>query len=381
MELIEMKVLFVLGSRGEWGYIKPVIEEFERRGHHTEIWACNMSVLNRFGNLVDEISSGGFKISQKVLTAVDGDNRLALSKSFGLTALTFADHVSNNLYNWIIFSGDRVEQLSAVIVAAINYIPIAHIQAGEKSGNIDGVSRHAIARFAHVHFASNSDAAERLERSGEDRSRIFITGAPQLDEINFADIPTVAELVSRKIVNGTHFILAVLHGTTEDETNIASQAKILIAELTSQELPIIWIGSNNDSGSAEIGGLIKSSLRLNDKFYVNLNRLDYLSLLANCSFLIGNSSSGILEAPTFKKPVINLGRRQDGRIKAANIIQGEFSREAIRECIKKVQHENFLSICSEVVNPYGSGDSSKTIVDILQNIETDYDFLTKQITF
>jgi UDP-N-acetylglucosamine 2-epimerase len=97
--------------------------------------------------------------------------------------------------------------------------------------------------------------------------------------------------------------------------------------------------------------------------------------------LIGNSSSGILEAPTFKKPVINLGRRQDGRIKAANVIQGEFSSEAIRECINKVQHKDFLNICSEVVNPYGSGDSSKTIVDILQNIEIDYDFLTKQITF
>jgi len=376
-----MKILFVLGSRGEWGYIKPVIEEAQKRGHTSEIWACNMSVLGRFGQLVREIEAQGYNVKHKSMTAIDGDNRLAMSRSFGVTALSFADFISNNEYDWIVFSGDRSEQLAAVIVAAMNYIPIAHIQAGEKSGNIDGVSRHAIARFAHVHFASNSDAADRLERSGEDKSRIFITGAPQLDEINFTEIPSVAELISRKIVNGTQFVLAVLHGTTEDEASVASQAQVLIAELTSQELPIIWIGSNNDSGSAEIGTLIKSTLRLNDKFYVNLNRLDYLSLLAHCTFLIGNSSSGILEAPTFKKPVINLGRRQDGRIQAANVTQGEFTQESIRECIKNVQSENFLSICSEVVNPYGSGDSSKTIVNILQDIETDYEFLTKQITF
>lgn len=376
-----MKILFVLGSRGEWGYIKPVIEEAQKQGHTSEIWACNMSVLGRFGQLVREIEGQGYNVKHKSMTAIDGDNRLAMSRSFGVTALSFADFISNNEYDWIVFSGDRSEQLAAVIVAAMNYIPIAHIQAGEKSGNIDGVSRHAIARFAHVHFASNSDAADRLERSGEDKSRIFITGAPQLDEINFTEIPSVAELISRKIVNGNQFVLAVLHGTTEDETNVASQAQVLIAELNLQDLPVIWIGSNNDSGSTVIGSLIKSSLRLNDKFYINLNRMDYLSLLANCAFLIGNSSSGILEAPTFKKPVINLGRRQDGRIKAANILQGEFTQESIRLCIKKAQSEAFIGICSGVMNPYGSGDSSKTIVDILQNIETDYEFLTKQITF
>lgn len=376
-----MKVLFVLGSRGEWGYIKPVIEELNRRGHHSEIWACNMSVLSRFGNLVDEISHEGFNVSQKSLTALDGDNRLALSKSFGLTALSFADYISNHSYDWVVFAGDRVEQLSAVIVAGINYIPIAHIQAGEKSGNIDGVSRHAIARFAHVHFASNVDAAERLARSGEDKSRIYITGAPQLDEINLAEIPSIEELQSRKIIGSENFVLAVLHGTTEDEVKIASQAEVLIGELIAQELPIIWIGSNNDSGSIKIGDAIKKSLRLKDKFYVNLNRLDYLSLLANCTYLIGNSSSGVLEAPTFKTPVVNLGRRQDGRLKAENVIQGSFERNSIRECISIVQSREFQDNCSKAVNPYGSGNSSKTIVDILQSIEVDHNFLTKQIAF
>jgi GDP/UDP-N,N'-diacetylbacillosamine 2-epimerase (hydrolysing) len=376
-----MKILFVLGSRGEWGYIRPVIEEAQKNGHTSEIWACNMSVLSRFGQLVQEIEDQGYNVRHKSLTAIDGDSRLAMSRSFGVTALSFADFISNNKYDWIIFSGDRSEQLAAVIVAAMNYIPIAHIQAGEKSGNIDGVSRHAIARFAHVHFASNEDAAIRLERSGEERNRIYITGAPQLDEIRIDQLPKLDELISRKVVNREKYILAVLHGTTEDESQIDEQAEVLIEALSKQELPIIWIGSNNDSGATAIGSLVKSSLRLNDKFYVNLNRVDYLSLLANSQLLIGNSSSGILEAPTFKTPVINLGRRQEGRVKAKNVIQGDFNLDSINYCLNLASDPDFLKNCESVTNPYGDGNSSQLVIEILEKIVPDYEFLTKQISY
>jgi GDP/UDP-N,N'-diacetylbacillosamine 2-epimerase (hydrolysing) len=376
-----MKILFVLGSRGEWGYIKPVIEKAQERGHVAEIWACNMSVIGRFGQLADEIENQGFVIRQRSLTAIDGDSRLAMSRSFGVTALSFSDFISNNQYDWIVFSGDRSEQLAAVIVAAMNYIPIAHIQAGEKSGNIDGVSRHAIARFAHLHFASNMDAAIRLERSGEDKNRIHITGAPQLDDIKLDQLPKVEELISRNIIAKQDYILAVLHGTTEDEREAQIQAETLIEVLTEQESDVIWIGSNNDSAASEIGALVKGSLRVNDKYYVNLNRMDYLSLLANAKLLIGNSSSGILEAPTFKTPVINLGRRQDGRIQAKNIIQGDFTRNSISACLNRARTTEFLNECVDAVNPYGIGNSSQLVVEILETTVTDYNFLTKQISY
>lgn len=376
-----MKILFVLGSRGEWGYIKPVIEKAQERGHIAEIWACNMSVIGRFGQLADEIESQGFEIRQRSLTAIDGDSRLAMSRSFGVTALSFSDFISNNHYDWIVFSGDRSEQLAAVIVAAMNYIPIAHIQAGEKSGNIDGVSRHAIARFAHLHFASNVDAAIRLERSGEDKKRIHITGAPQLDEIKLDRLPKVDELISRKVIAKRDYILAVLHGTTEDEHEAQSQAKTLVEALAEQDSDVIWIGSNNDSAASEIGALVKGSLRVHDKYYVNLNRLDYLSLLANARLLIGNSSSGILEAPTFKTPVINLGRRQDGRIQAKNVIQGNFTEKSINECLIRAKSIEFLRECAEATNPYGNGNSSEMVVEILETTVPDYDFLTKQISY
>jgi GDP/UDP-N,N'-diacetylbacillosamine 2-epimerase (hydrolysing) len=340
-----------------------------------------MSVIGRFGHLVDEIENQGFLIRQRSLTAIDGDSRLAMSRSFGVTALSFSDFISNNRYDWIVFSGDRSEQLAAVIVAAMNYIPIAHIQAGEKSGNIDGVSRHAIARFAHLHFASNMDAAMRLERSGEDKKRIHVTGAPQLDEIKLDQLPKVGELMSRSIIAKQDYILAVLHGTTEDEDEAQNQAKTLVEVLSEQELDVIWIGSNNDSAAGEIGALVKGSLRVNDKYYVNLNRMDYLSLLANAKLLIGNSSSGILEAPTFKTPVINLGRRQDGRIQAKNVIQGDFTKNSISKCLIRARTTEFLDECSDVINPYGNGNSSQMVVEILETTVTDYNFLTKQISY
>ena len=263
----------------------------------------------------------------------------------------------------------------------MNYIPIAHIQAGEKSGNIDGVSRHAIARFAHLHFASNLDAAIRLERSGEDKKRIHITGAPQLDEIKLDLLPKVDELISRKVIAKRDYVLAVLHGTTEDEHVAQIQAKTLVEVLAEQESDVIWIGSNNDSAAGEIGALIKGSLRVNDKYFVNLNRMDYLSLLANAKLLIGNSSSGILEAPTFKTPVINLGRRQDGRMQAKNVIQGDFTKNSISECLIRATSREFVNECAEVTNPYGNGNSSQMVVEILETTVPDYDFLTKQISY
>ena len=376
-----MRILFVLGARSEWGYIKPIIDLAEAEGHICQIWACNMSVLGRFGSLVDEITSEGYEIIGKFNTSVDGDNRVSMAKSLGLAILSASDWLANNDPDWIVVAGDRMEQLAVTLSAAILYKPIAHIQAGERSGNIDGVTRHAIARFAHIHFAANEDARDRLFKSGEQQERIFLTGAPQLDEISLTRIPTKEELFERGIISQDDFILGVLHGTTEEDGQFLGNVSNLVEALSEVDTGVVWIASNNDSDKQTIERIIKDSLRANDKFFTNLNRVDYLGLLKNCKFIIGNSSSGILEAPSFKTPAINLGRRQDLRYRAQNVIDASFSKDEIQQSIKKALSPSFLHQLEDTLNPYGDGQSSQRILDVLKRTKVNPEFLIKQITY
>lgn len=376
-----MRLLFVLGSRGEWGYIRPIIELAQKRGHIAEIWACNMSVLDRYGNLVNEISGEDYPVVGRALTAVDGDSNTALAKSFGLTSLSATDWLFNNKYDWVVIAGDRVEQVAFVVTAAILRMPICHIQAGERSGNIDGMSRHAIARYAHIHFAANEDAVTRLIKSGEDQGRVFLTGAPQLDDLEIQRIPELGELRERKVVSSNKYILAVLHGVTEEEEDNESHIQLLADYLSSQPVPVVWIGSNNDTGATVIKRVITNSLRAEDKFYTNINRLDYLALLKHSIFLIGNSSSGILEAPSFGKPVINLGNRQKDRLRGVNVIDAEFKRSSISDAVLVAQSREFVELAKNSPNPYGDGQSSERILKILEETEITPALLNKQISY
>jgi len=376
-----VKLLFVLGSRGEWGYIRPIIELAQKRGHIAEIWACNMSVLDRYGNLVNEISGEDYPVVGRALTAVDGDSNTALAKSFGLTSLSATDWLFNNKYDWVVIAGDRVEQVAFVVTAAILRMPICHIQAGERSGNIDGMSRHAIARYAHIHFAANEDAVTRLIKSGEDQGRVFLTGAPQLDDLEIQRIPELEELRERKVVSSNKYILAVLHGVTEEEEDNESHIQLLADYLSSQPVPVVWIGSNNDTGATVIKRVITNSLRSEDKFYTNINRLDYLALLKHSIFLIGNSSSGILEAPSFGKPVINLGNRQKDRLRGVNVIDAEFERSSISDAVVAAQSREFVDLAKNSPNPYGDGQSSERILKILEETEITPALLNKQISY
>jgi GDP/UDP-N,N'-diacetylbacillosamine 2-epimerase (hydrolysing) len=375
-----MHLLFVLGSRGEWGYIKPVIDEAQSRGHTCHIWACNMSVLPEYGNLVKEIDGTKYNVVHRAFTAISGDSSAALTRSFGLTAIAFSDFLQNSRYDWIVCAGDRLEQLAVVAVGFGQNVAIAHIQAGERSGNIDGMTRHAMARFAHLHFASNQDAAQRLVRSGESPIRVHVTGAPQLDGIK-KDLPSREELVQRQVCDAEKFILAVLHGVTDEEDQLLEQLEILISVLKEQSMPVLWVGSNNDTSGDTLRKTITKSLRLKDRFFVNLNRLDYLAALRDSSFMIGNSSSGLLEAPSFGTPVINLGNRQRDRIRARNVIDVSFSRDEIRGAITRALSDEFNSIAKLAENPYGNGRSSSIIVSLLESLERTPQFMTKQIEF
>jgi GDP/UDP-N,N'-diacetylbacillosamine 2-epimerase (hydrolysing) len=227
-----MKILFVTGSRGEWGYIRPIIKLCIAKSIDYDICATNMLLLPNFGNLISEIKDEGFKVSDEIYMALDGYNHYSNSKSLGIFLSSFSDVVKRIKPTWILLAGDRGEQLMASICGAYTYTPVAHIQAGERSGNIDGLSRHAIGKFVHLHFAANKDAYNRLISLGEEKFRVHNVGAPQLDEIKHGQFSSKKYLEKKyNIKLDKKFILTVFHPVTEEIKNLDSQVEVLIGSL------------------------------------------------------------------------------------------------------------------------------------------------------
>lgn len=377
-----MKLLFLNGSRGEWGYIRPIIDLCKQRGIEYGICATNMLLLSGHGMLVDEIRADGYNISDEIFMSLEGHNHTTMVKSLGIFLSSFIDTLKREKPDWLVLAGDRGEQLMGAIAAAYTYIPVAHIQAGERSGNIDGVARHAIGKFAHLHFASNKDAADRLLKLGEEAFRIHNVGAPQLDELVKCDIPD-RQSISRKlsIPTDSAFLLVVQHPVTEEMDEAAQQVDALVEALKRFELPKVWILPNNDAGSHVVRRSLLQSRGRDTYIFDNLSRIDYLGLLQNCAAIVGNSSSGLLEAPTFGTPAVNIGRRQEDRVQGANVINAAFQSDVIEQAIREALSPEFKAAVCSIENPYGDGRSSERIVEILEQTRIDSRLLVKKVTY
>ena len=341
-----------------------------------------MHLLPAFGLSVKEIEKDGFKADYKIYMSLDGYNHYTMVKSLGFFLSSLSDIVASNRPDWIVLAGDRGEQLMGAIVGAFCYIPVAHIQAGELSGNIDGMTRHAIGKYAHLHFASNEDAAERLRKLGEEPFRIHVVGAPQLDELVQGLYTKKDNLFKKYYLSFDDYLLVVLHPVTEEFHKASEQVEILMRALSKFNLPKIVILPNNDAGSLMIREGIENNRKGDFYVFSNLSREDYLGFLRYCSAIVGNSSSGILEAPTFKIPAVNIGRRQHKRLRGSNVIDVEFDENAIISAIKKAISKNFREFLkNNCNNPYGDGKSSERILNILLNTPINDSLLIKNLTY
>lgn len=378
------KIMILTGSRGEWGYIRPIMKLAEKRDDiDIVLVVTNMHLLSSFGNSYHEIENDGFKIDYKINMSLDGYNHVTHAKSLGICLMGLPDIIDVEKPDWLLLAGDRGEQLMGAIAAGYTYTPLAHIQAGEVSGNIDGMTRHAIGKLVHMHFAANEDAAERLLKLGEEPFRIFNVGAPQVDEMVQAKCTEIGELEERlnvKLSDG--FVLAVMHPVTEEASKAGEQAEIFVHGLNKIDSPKVVILPNNDAGSTLVKEAIMKEKKGKYYLYSNLKREDYLGLLKNCHFIIGNSSSGLLEAPTFKVPAVNIGRRQNLRFRGINVIDTEFDEDEIDHAILKAMSVEFKSYLNEnCVNPYGDGHSSERILNLLINTKIDEKWLIKNLTY
>jgi GDP/UDP-N,N'-diacetylbacillosamine 2-epimerase (hydrolysing) len=378
-------VVVVAEGRMTYGYSRPVMRAIEAEPELTySLVVTNQHLLPTFGSTVDEIERDGLNITDRIYNTLDGYTPATMSKSLAVFLLGVTDTLVRLRPDIVLVVGDRGEHLMAAIAAAHMNIPVAHIQAGERSGNIDGLTRHAIARFAHIHFASGPDAAERLLRSGEEEFRIFMTGAPQLDELVNGDATPREELAERfQLDLEQPVLLVVQHPVTEEFGNGLWQMEETLEAICELGHQTVLIFPNNDAGSDDLRLMIERYHRPFMRVERNVPREVYAGLMQTASALVGNSSSGLIEAPAFDLPAVNIGERQRDRARGSNVIDVDYDRRAIVEAVQTALSPDFRRRAAEASDsPYiGDGKVSERIVEILRTIPLDERLLKKQIAY
>ena len=378
--------MFFTGARSEWGYIRPILELCKKKKIAYQLVVSNTHLLESFGNSKNEILNDGFKIHDEIYMTLDGYNEVTMSKSMAVFGMSFSDVLHKSRPDWLILAGDRGETFMASVMAAYMNIPIAHIQAGELSGNIDGQARHAIGKFTHLHFAANKDSEKRLIKLGEERFRVHNVGAPQLDDmfnLKHLNLSKKKLLEKNFTIFNDNYALCIFHPVVEEFDSIKKNFKIFHKSLKKSVKKRVWISPNSDAGSSIIKEEFDKMRDVSDIYFENLPRFEYLNLLKNCEFIIGNSSSGIIESATFNKACINIGRRQNKRLCINNVIHvKKITERNILNAIEKVKTKNFINNLKKVKNPYGDGKASEKIINILLNNKTKYNnLLKKTLTF
>lgn len=378
------RVLVTLESRATYGYSRNVMRAM-RAVPELELatLVTGMHLMKEMGNSVELIARDGFPITARVPLAPRGDGAGAWSRAMGEAMAGFAEAMERIAPDIVLLSGDRAETLTLCVAAAYMGLPIAHVQAGDKSGHIDDAARYAIAKLAHIHFASCASSAERLRRLGEQEFRIFNVGAPQLDDMDrdFPPRPLVADGVTLDLAEP--YLLLVQHPVMAERDEAAAQMAATLEACLASGLRVIWLYPNSDLGFRDIVGVIERyRARPEIRAVANLERDDYLTLLRNAAALVGNSSSGILEAPSFKVPVVNIGNRQRGRPQASNIVNCDAGCDAVSAAIAKALDDpGFRAACTRAVNPYGDGRSGPRICEILAEIPLDRRLADKETMY
>ncbi|MEE2997958.1 MAG: UDP-N-acetylglucosamine 2-epimerase [Pseudomonadota bacterium] len=378
------RLLFILESRATYGYSKNVITAaaaFPKLKIQTIVTGAHL--MPELGNSVDLIRNDGIPISAEVPMAPADTRGGAWARALGKAVEGFANAFEELSPDIVVLSGDRAETFGACVAASYMNVPLAHIQAGDKSGHIDDNARMAIGKLAHIHLASCNDSAERLRRMGEEEWRINNVGAPQLDNILGRDYTADSVNVGEAEHDLSQpYILLVMHPILVEREEAAAQMAAALKAAVAPGIPVFCIYPNSDLGYQTMVAVIENERRKNFTALRNVDREEYLALLANAAVLVGNSSSGILEAPSFRIPVINIGNRQRGRPQASNILNCGYTTAEIAAAIgKALTNQAFRKACAEAVNPYGDGKSGERICNILQNVSLDRRLLDKQTIY
>ncbi|WP_227421830.1 UDP-N-acetylglucosamine 2-epimerase [Pacificispira spongiicola] len=367
-----MHVCFVTGTRADYGLLQPVIEATHRDPFfRTSIVASCMHLSPEFGMTVQEIEADGYTVDARVDMLLSGDSRIAVAKSMGIGVLGFADAFDRLKPDLIVLLGDRFEALAAAETALICGIPVAHVSGGDVTyGAFDDSIRHAITKMAHLHFVASEDAAARVRQLGEADDSVFAYGDPGLDRMMTMQRMGRDELAENLgIVFRKHMLLFTFHPVTVDAMPSRDQLDVVLGALDDlgDDYGIVITMPNADPEGRELANRLRdyTSSRENVACFASLGSKRYISLMAESDAVVGNSSSGLLEAPSFGKPTVNIGERQAGRLRAASVIDCPVDRTAIATAIRGAVGRDFKG----VDNPYGDGHTAEKIIAELKRID------------
>ncbi|WP_419869053.1 UDP-N-acetylglucosamine 2-epimerase [Chryseobacterium sp. CT-SW4] len=374
-----MKVCIATGTRAEYGLLKPLMEKMVSDPFFDlKILVTGAHLSPEFGLTYQQIERDGFTIDEKVEMLLSADTSESIVKSMGVAMIGFADALKRLNPDLLILLGDRYEMLSLASSALIFKIPIAHIHGGEiTTGAYDDAIRHAITKMAHYHFASTEEYRNRIIQLGESPANVYNVGAIGLDNIVNLNLLTKAQLESELDIKFKKYNYQItFHPATLDNTPAEQQFNILLDALDEQEDSFfIFTKANADTNGRIINSLIDQYVAQNpqkSKAFSSLGSLRFLSVLQHSHAIVGNSSSGIIEAPSLKIPTINIGHRQSGRTQADTVINVEVNKEEIVKAFEKVKDQKFISTLDQVKNPYGVGNTAEKIIKVLKEIKPDF---------
>ncbi len=361
----------VTGSRADYGLLYCLLRKIqEEPSFELALIVSGAHLSAQFGNTVSQIEHDAFPIAARVEMLLASDTACGIGKSIGIGVIGFADALARLDPDLLLVLGDRYEILAAVQAALIARIPVAHIAGGDVTeGAYDEAIRHSITKMAHLHFVTNERSRARVVQLGENPDRVYLVGHIGLDLIKRTPTLSLQELeIKLNFRFRQKNLLVTFHPATLEAQSAHTQVSELTAAIESlgQDFGVIFTRPNADTESLRLAGVIDAFVQShpNCKVYSSLGPLVYLNVMRGVDAIVGNSSSGIYEAPSCGKPTVNIGNRQRGRLQAASVLNCAPDRASIRACI-----ENALSLdCSGVTNPYGDGESSSRIVAILTQL-------------
>lgn len=369
------KICVITGTRAEYGLLSKLMKRIDDcPDMQLQIIATNMHLSPEFGLTYREIEADGFHIDKKVEMLLSSDTRNATTKSLGLGIIGFADAFEDLAPDMVVILGDRYEMLGAASAALLYGIPIAHISGGDVTeGAYDDAIRHSISKMSHLHFTSAEEYRQRVIQLGEQPDRVFNFGAIGLDnmrQIQFLDRQSLEQSIGFEI--GEDCILVTYHPVTMERNSAETQFGALLKAIDRVGCRVIFTKPNSDSDGRIIIKMIDEYVAANsDKAtcYTSLGYVRYLSALQFVKAAVGNSSSGILEVPSFGIPTVNIGDRQKGRLRADSVIDCNTDVDSIEKSIRGALSQEWQTIARNATNPYEQPDTVARIFEVLQQCD------------
>lgn len=368
------RIGIMTGTRAEYGLLKSLMQEINK-DNDLELYliVSGMHLSPEFGMTYKEIEEDGFKINAKVEMLLSSDSPAGISKSIGLGVIGFADEFQRADLDMLILLGDRYEALSAAISAMVMRIPIAHLHGGELTeGAIDEGIRHSITKMSYLHFTSTEEYRRRVIQLGENPERVFCVGAIGVENIKKINLMTKEELersIHFEIDENT--VIVTYHPVTLENNTVEEQFLNLLEVLDrNPKIRMIFTKANADTNGRIVNELIDKYAAQNSEracAFMSLGQKRYLSALKYCRIVIGNSSSGIIEAPSFGKPIINIGDRQKGRICADSVINCGYTQQEIQRAMETALTEEFENKARNCRNPYEKENTAANIISVIKD--------------